>query len=202
MLINAMNNKNNVHRSYKKILGVSVACLSLFATISLSGNVSHAATNLKPEIVQAIEQIPEPVVVEEQAPASHVEILKQESVKYVGVPYVYGGTTPNGFDCSGFTQHVFKSAGINLPRVSRDQANIDRSSAFAGKTTTVTNVNDVQAGDLVFFSNTPGRVSHVGIALEDNKYVHASTSRRAITIANRSGSWYNGKFTKAIRINQ
>ena len=199
MLNNKVNTKNKVHRSYKKILGVSVACLSLFATVSMSGNVAEATNDLKPELVQVIEEIPEEVA---PAQGSHVDTIKQESVKYVGVPYVYGGTTPRGFDCSGFTQHVFKSAGINLPRVSRDQANIDRSAAFAGKTTTITNKNDIQAGDLIFFSGTPGRVSHVGIALEDNKYVHASTSRMAITVANRSGNWYNSKFTKAIRINQ
>ncbi len=192
-----MNKKVNLHRSYKKVIGASVACLSMFASLAMGGNTAEAATvNLKPQIVQAVSYTPEK--------ASLVEQVKEVVADHglLGVPYVTGGTTTKGFDCSGFTQYVFKELGVNLPRVSRDQANIDKSSAFKGQTTTVTNKNDVEAGDLVFFSNTPGRVSHVGIALEDNKYVHASVSGSKILVATRAGSYYNGSFTKAIRINQ
>ncbi len=194
------NNNNNLHRTYRKFIGTSVACLSIFATVISSGNNVEANTNLQPQIVQAVEAVAEeaPVV----ASKNFVEKIKEESVKYVGVPYVTGGTTTRGLDCSGFTQLVFKNAGINLPRVSSSQAQIDNMASFKEDTTTIKNKADIQAGDLIFFSNSPGRVSHVGIALEDNKYIHASVSNKSITIANRSGSYYNNKFTKAIRVNQ
>lgn len=194
-----MNNKKfNIKKSYKKVVGASVACLSIFATFAIGGNVSHATNDLKPELVQAVAYVePEAQVT---ATPSFVANVKEVALKQVGIPYVYGGTTRNGFDCSGFTQYVFKAAGVNLPRVARDQATIDGNSSF--NTTTITNNKDIKEGDLIFFSATPGRVSHVGIALDNNKYIHASTSQKRITIANRSGSWYNGNFTKAIRINK
>lgn len=194
-----MNNKKfNIKKSYKKVIGTSVACLSIFATFAIGGNVSHATNDLKPELVQAVAYV-EPEAPVEATP-SFVESVKDAAIKQVGIPYVYGGTTRNGFDCSGFTQYVFKAAGVNLPRVARDQATIDNNASY--NTTTVSNKSDIQEGDLIFFSATPGRVSHVGIALDNNKYIHASTSLKRITIANRSGSWYNDKFTKAIRVNQ
>lgn len=194
-MINDINRTLNIHRKYKKIIGTSVACLSMIATITVGTNTASANVDaLQPKIVQAVAYVP--VQTE-----SLVDKIKAESVKYVGVPYVYGGTTAKGFDCSGFTQHVFKNIGIDLPRVASSQATIDKSSALKEKTTTITNKSDIQAGDLIFFSNSPGSVSHVGIALEDNKYIHASTSKKSITIADRSGSYYNGRFTKAIRVN-
>lgn len=199
-MINNNVNKNNLHRKYKKLVGASIACLSIFATVVSSGNNVEASTNLQPQIVQAVE-----APAEQPAPVDTVNLvekIKTEAVKYVGVPYVTGGTTTRGFDCSGFTQRVFKDVGINLPRVSSSQAKIDSMDSFKEDTTTIKNKADIQAGDLIFFSNSPGRVSHVGIALEDNKYIHASVSNRSITIANRSGSYYNNKFTKAIRVAQ
>lgn len=186
------NKKNDVHRSYKKVIGASVACLSIFATIAVGGGDSHATNNLKPQVVQAIEYV---------APqASIADKISEESVKYVGTPYVYGGTTTSGMDCSGFTGYAFRAIGINLPRTSGAQSQIDSSAAFAGRTTTITNQKDVQAGDLVFFGK--GRVSHVGIALEGNKWVHASTGSKKVIVANRDQYYYQPNFVKAIRINK
>lgn len=199
-MINNIKTTFNIHKTYKrtyrKILGASIACLSMFSTMTIGSDMvdASAANVLQPEIVQAASHVPTQTI-------SLVEKIKEEAVKHVGVPYVTGGTTTKGFDCSGFTQYVFKNAGIDLPRVSSSQATIDKMTSFDSKTTTIVNKNDIQAGDLIFFSNTPGRVSHVGIALEENKYIHASTSKNKITIANRSGSYYNDKFTKAIRVN-
>jgi len=79
--------------------------------------------------------------------------------KYVGVRYRYGGTTPSGFDCSGYTKYVWKKAGRTLPRTSRAQyaklRKISRAKA--------------RAGDLVFFKSSSGRVYHVGIYAGKNK---------------------------------
>lgn len=84
---------------------------------------------------------------------------------YIGVPYVFGGTTPSGFDCSGFTAYVYAKFGKSLPRTAAAQYSA----------TSRVDKNDLQAGDLVFFSNTyKSGVSHVGIYIGDGKMVDAS----------------------------
>lgn len=102
-----------------------------------------------------------------------MDALLKTARSYYGVPYRTGGTSHSGMDCSGFTQTSFKSIGINLPRVSRDQALIGQA---VGK-------SQLQAGDLVFFATgTPGRINHVGIVTDASnpdaiRFIHASSSR-------------------------
>lgn len=202
MLIENKVNENKKGISLKNILGVSIACLSLFVTVGVNQDVVHASSTheLIPEVITAVKH-PKPVAPQKPASGQAAARIQKEAIKHVGVPYVWGGTTTRGFDCSGFTQYAFRDAGIKLPRVARDQAVIDKNGPLASRTQTIWSKSSVKPGDLVFFSNSPGRVSHVGIALPNNKYIHASSSRRAIAIATRGGSFYNGKFTKAIRIN-
>ncbi len=104
----------------------------------------------------------------------------------LGIKYSWGGTTTAGFDCSGFTQYVYKHAlGIDIPRVSRDQAN-------AG---TAVSMNNKKAGDLLYFDTMgSGRTSHVGIYLGDGKFIHASgTASRpeCVKISSLSERWVN-----------
>lgn len=88
--------------------------------------------------------------------------------KWYGVRYRTGGNTKNGVDCSGFTVAVYQSVyGINLPRVSRDQYRISRKIS----------TTELQEGDLVFFNTRGSGVSHVGVYLGNNKFMHASVSR-------------------------
>jgi cell wall-associated NlpC family hydrolase len=85
--------------------------------------------------------------------------------KYLGVPYVYGGTTPSGFDCSGFTRYVFKEAlGMSLPRTAQEQSSLG----------TKVSLNNLQVGDLLFWGGTSS-VYHVGIYVGNGEYIHAST---------------------------
>lgn len=87
----------------------------------------------------------------------------------LGTPYVYGGSTTSGFDCSGFTQYVYKKAGISIPRVSYEQAKAGKPVSKAA----------MRPGDLVCF-NSP--VSHVGIYLGNGKFIHASAGARVVKI--------------------
>ena len=85
-----------------------------------------------------------------------------------GVPYVWGGDSPDGFDCSGFTQYVYARHGIRLPRQAADQYQVG---ARVGR-------DDVRAGDLVFFTTIASGASHVGLALGDDQFVHAPSGAR------------------------
>lgn len=85
--------------------------------------------------------------------------------KYLNAPYLWGGRSPFGIDCSGLTQMVYKMNGIKLPRDAKDQAKVGESLSF---------VEEAQPGDLAFFDNQDGEIVHVGIILEGNRIIHAS----------------------------
>lgn len=97
--------------------------------------------------------------------------------KFLGTRYVWGATGPNTFDCSGFTQKVYHEAGIQLPRVSREQAKVG---AYV-------NYENLQRGDMVFFDTKhkcTGKVNHVGIYLENGNFIHASSGNKKVVITN------------------
>jgi len=102
-----------------------------------------------------------------------IEYAKQ----FLGVKYVYGGSTPNGFDCSGFTQYVFKKFGIKLPRTAIEYAN-------AG---TKVSRENLKPGDLLLFDvNDSYRIGHVGIYIGNDKFIHASSTKGKVVIATLS----------------
>lgn len=89
------------------------------------------------------------------------------SKKFLGLPYRWGGTSGFGFDCSGFVQMLFRQAGVNLPRDSKDQINYEGGTAVAKE--------DIQPGDLVFFKSlSSGKIVHVGLAIDKDQFIHTT----------------------------
>jgi peptidoglycan DL-endopeptidase CwlO len=113
--------------------------------------------------------------------------LTSSALRFLGVPYIFGGTTASGFDCSGFVQHVFAMLGIGLPRTADAQYDIGRPA-----------VGGPRPGDLVFF-DTYGGVSHVGIYLGKGKFVHASSSH-GVMISRLSESYWASRYMGAKRL--
>jgi len=118
-------------------------------------------------------------------------LVQQTGKKYLGVPYVWGGSSPKGFDCSGFTQYVLRKCGMEIHRTAylqmQDGAVIAR--------------EDLRCGDLVFFSNTGGRGfgSHVGIYLGDGNFIHAGSST-GITISTLESGYFDSHYQCARRV--
>lgn len=107
------------------------------------------------------------------------------AAKYEGVPYRWGGTTPRGFDCSGYTQFVYDKLGVEIPRTSQTQYNAARK---VGKR--------VRAGDLVFFFRTGTRtVYHVAIYAGDNRIWHAPKPGQKVRLAKIwTTRWVGGRY--------
>jgi len=110
--------------------------------------------------------------------------------EYIGVPYLWGGTSPEtGFDCSGYVQYVFAKNGISLPRVSRDQYTVGTPAEF----------NNLQPGDLVFFSMAKnGNVDHDGIYIGNGQFINSSSSK-GVTVYNL-GPYWKSVFVGAKRV--
>ncbi|MBI2251772.1 MAG: C40 family peptidase [Armatimonadetes bacterium] len=108
--------------------------------------------------------------------------------RFLGVPYRWAGTTSRGFDCSGFVMRVFKLNGINLRRLADQQY-------YNGNPV---NPQNLIPGDLVFFSTYSSGVTHVGIYIGGNQFIHASSSR-GVTISNLNDSYYRNRFIGARR---
>ena len=101
------------------------------------------------------------------------------AAQFLGVPYVYGGSTPSGFDCSGFTSYVFKNTVGSIPRVA--QAQYDA--------TTRVSRDDLLPDDLVFFGSSTSSISHVGIYIGSNQFIHAPSTGDVVKYSSLTGSY-------------
>ncbi len=105
-------------------------------------------------------------------------VLIDFAYTFLNTPYLWGGKSFHGADCSGFTQTVFKLVGIRLPRDAWQQAEVGKNISFT----------EVEEGDLAFFKNEKGKIAHVGICLDEHEIIHCSTKVRMDTLTN-DGIW-------------
>ena len=120
---------------------------------------------------------------------SYVVSLAQQ---YLGVPYVYGGSSASGFDCSGFTMYVFSLAGVSLPHGATSQLSYG----------TEVSRSDLQPGDLVFFQDYGAVASHVGIYIGSDQFIHASSSYyngHCVVISSLTETYYDSHYLTARR---
>ncbi len=117
------------------------------------------------------------------------QAIVDTAMQYLGVPYVWGGTSPSGFDCSGLVQYVCRQNGISVPRVAASQR---------GAGTYVSREN-LQPGDLVFFSNGGG-ISHVGIYVGNGNMIHAPQTGDVVKISSIETSYRISHYAGAVRV--
>jgi len=110
------------------------------------------------------------------------------ALQQVGVPYLYGGSTSRGFDCSGLVQYSYSRAGKNVPRTTGQ---------LWSATSTVRR-EDLQVGDLLFFS-IEGKMSHVGMYIGEQQFVHAPSSGKTVTVGRLTSAYYSSAFVRAGR---
>lgn len=123
-----------------------------------------------------------------------VNNLISKATYNIGVRYKAGGTTRNGYDCSGLVYTTFESENIKLPRPSYEQAKVGKIIKF----------NDAQKGDLIFFkTNRSRQINHVGLIVEVNsgeiKFVHSSTSKGVI-ISSTKEAYYQNSYVQINRV--
>lgn len=121
-------------------------------------------------------------------PKNKVDAIIKTAKKHIGTRYIFGGTTPKGFDCSGFVQYVFRQNGFSIPRTADEQYNLGQR---------VKKRAELEPGDLVFFSTYEKGASHCGVYLGKNQFIHVSSSK-GVRIDSLDDSywkprWFGGK---------
>ncbi|MCZ6560392.1 MAG: C40 family peptidase [Gammaproteobacteria bacterium] len=117
--------------------------------------------------------------------------LARTATQMIGVPYVYGGSTPKGFDCSGLVYYSYQQAGMSVPRTSQAQFKAARPVSLSA----------AQPGDLLFFRG--GRkISHVAIYIGNGYFVHAPSSGKTVSVANIKDAYYREHFDRVGRLHR
>ncbi|HVF40519.1 MAG TPA: C40 family peptidase, partial [Gemmatimonadaceae bacterium] len=116
---------------------------------------------------------------------------------YIGVPYVWGGSTPRGFDCSGFVQYVYREHGVSLPRTSRQMAHAGQSVRAR--------VASLREGDLMLFRGRNGVITHVALYAGSNRILHSSSSGNGVRyddLSSKRGQYYRSHLIAARRVTE
>lgn len=132
-------------------------------------------------------------VIADPSSTSKGQEIADYALQFVGYPYMYGGSTPKGFDCSGFTKYVYAQFSYTINRTASNQ--LDNGTAVS--------MSELQPGDLVMFKKAgtgSKRASHVGIYIGNNQFVHASTAKVGVIVSNMSDAYYTTGFVGGRRL--
>jgi cell wall-associated NlpC family hydrolase len=155
------------------------AAFAVIAALCLAGCAGPASLESKPAEVSAAKRVP----------ASVAERAAAIALQQVGSAYRYGGASPAGFDCSGLVQYAYRQAGMRVPRttgqlwVSAGQVPYD----------------ELRVGDLLFF-RFDGKMSHVGIYVGDEHFVHAPSSGKRVSVDSLDSDYYRQALLRAGRL--
>ncbi|SYX83584.1 C40 family peptidase [Paenibacillus alvei] len=159
-------------------MGKTLLSIGICATLALSGSIVSDAAVTK---------------VEAASSTSVANKVIQTGKKYMGTPYVFGAKSgrTSAFDCSSFTQYIFKKHGIKLPRSSREQSRVG----------TKVSKSQLKAGDLIFSdTNRDGIINHVSVYMGNNKVIHTYKRGVGVTISKFKGSAWDKTFKTARRV--
>ena len=139
-------------------------------------------------VLAACATVPErPSVSERPADPDHGQRVVAIAKKYVGAPYRWGGSSPSGFDCSGFVRYVYGQAGVELPHNAAQQYRLGAPVAR----------DQLEPGDLVFFDG----LRHNGIYVGGGRFIHSRQTGKRVAVAGLDEAWYATHFAGARRLN-
>ncbi len=171
-------------KTYLKICALIMGCGLAFGCAAKQNSSTNDELR-----VERFRRSYEAALNEDQAQASRQLLRKARSA--IGTPYVRGGSSPGGFDCSGFVCWAYKSVGVDLPRTAREQSVVGER---------IRNQEDMRAGDIVAFRH-PRRGYHTGIYVGDGKFIHSPRRRTTVRINSLSDPYFSSTFLGARRVN-
>lgn len=163
--------------------------LNILLALLLGKLIGSSDSSSTPDVSAVLGAAIGPKTTTPTANSSKGAAIVASAQKYMGVPYVWGGEEPTGWDCSGYTQYVMRENGITIPRTAAEQfatgAPVDKA--------------NLKVGDMVFFTTYKPGASHVGFYMGDGKFIHASSAAKKVTINSLSESYYAERYIGARR---
>ena len=172
------------------------ACVAIFFVFTSFGFTQTEDDDMDTTAIQIPDSL-KSIVKDTAKNSAEVDNLINFAKTFLGTPYRYSGTTPSGFDCSGFIYYIMGNFGFEITRTSYGMAELGRN----------IRLNDVRPGDLLFFKGrnlNSSRVGHVGMVVEVNEngifFIHSSTSRGVVIDNFKTSRYYIPRFLKAKRM--